>query len=125
MVYVVILVVDRQGLLAIESDIDKSHISLRQPETVDLLVLTHKIGAFYPEGKLLGRMPLDPNDRVVFNINPYLAFKQILVSPLRDSPYDEALVRPDLLLAKWLQGVVCGGDGAIVVLLTSRCFDLA
>src|ERR1700677_1038263 len=125
MVHDVISMLDCQGLLAIESDLDKSHICFRKPETVNLLVLTHKVRSFYPERKLLCWMAFNPDNRIVFNINPHLAFKQILVSPLRDCPYDEALVRPHLLLAKRLQGVVCRGDDAAVMLLTSRCFDLA
>jgi hypothetical protein len=48
-VYAVILVIDRQSLPAIESDLDKSHISLREPEIVDLLVLTHKVGSVDPK----------------------------------------------------------------------------
>lgn len=64
--------IDRQGLLAIESDVDKSHISLWQPETVDFLILTHKIGPFYPERKLLCRMAFNPDNRIVFGINVVL-----------------------------------------------------
>lgn len=105
-VYAVILVIDRQGLLTIESDLDKSHIPLRQPETVYLLVLTHKVGAVYPERKLLCRMAFNSDNGVVFNVNPDLAFKQILVFPPRDCPYEEAVVRPHLLLAKRLQDLV-------------------
>jgi len=48
-IHAVVLVIDRQGLLAIESDLDKRHISLRKPETADLLVLTYKVGSLYPE----------------------------------------------------------------------------
>jgi hypothetical protein len=48
-VHGVILVVDRQNLLAIESYLDKRLVSLWKPESVDLLVLPHEVSSFDPE----------------------------------------------------------------------------
>jgi hypothetical protein len=69
------LVIDRQGLLAVESNLDKRYIPLWKPETVDLLVLTHKVGSVYPERQLLRWMAFNPDNRIVFNVNPYFAFE--------------------------------------------------
>lgn len=48
-VHGVILVVDRQNFLAIESYLDKRLVSLWKPESVDLLVLPHEVSSFDPE----------------------------------------------------------------------------
>src|ERR1700722_13638661 len=79
-IHPVVVVVNRQNLLAIESNVDKCHISLRKPKAVGLLVLAHKLCPLDPEGKLLGGMAFDPDNGIIVCINPYLAFEQIFVS---------------------------------------------
>jgi hypothetical protein len=55
-VHDVILVVDSQNVLAIESYLDKGLVSFWKPESADLLVLPHEVGSFYPERKFLRGM---------------------------------------------------------------------
>src|ERR1700745_3222469 len=113
-----------QNLLAIQPNADKGHVSLLKPETADLLVLTHKVCSLNPERELFGGMAINPDDRIIFRVNPYLAFEEILVSPFRNRLRDEAVVRSHQLLTEQVQSVVCRRDGAIVMLLTRRRFDL-
>ena len=39
--------------------------------------------------KVLRWMAFDPDDGIVLSVNPYLAFKQILISPFGNGLYDE------------------------------------
>ena len=70
-------------------------------------------------------MAVDADYGVVPNVNPHFAFEQMLLSPLGSRLCNETAVRPDLLLAKQLQSVICGGDGTAVTLLTGCHFDIA
>ena len=124
-VHGVVLVVDRQNILAMESYLDKRLVSLWKPKFVNLLVLPHEVGSLYPERELLRRVTFDSDNGIVLNVNPYLALEQILVSTFGNRFCDETAVRSDLLLTKQVEDVVCEGDRAIVVLLTGRCCDLA
>jgi hypothetical protein len=69
-IHAVVVVINGQNLLAIKSNVDECQISLWQPETTDLLVLTHKVCALNPERKLLRGMAFNPDDRIVFRVNP-------------------------------------------------------
>src|ERR1700756_4103933 len=80
-IHAVVMVIDRESLLAIQANLDKRHIPLWKPETADLLVLTHKIGSVDPERKLLCGMSFDPDNRIVIDVNPHLSLKQIFVFP--------------------------------------------
>src|SRR5262245_56915928 len=124
-VYHVVLVRDSQDLLAIEPDLNKSLISLWKPKVPDLLVLTHKVGALDPEGELLLGTALNPHYGVISGINPYLAFKQILVLPLGHGLRNETAVRSNLLFTEQLQGIVRGRDGAVAVLFAGCSLNLA
>jgi hypothetical protein len=74
-IHTVVVVINGQNLLAIKSNVDECQISLWKPETTDLLVLTHKVCPLNPERKLLRGMAFNPDDRIVFSVNPYLAFE--------------------------------------------------
>jgi len=69
------VVIDGQNFLAIKSNVDKSHISFRKPEIADLLVLAHKVCSLNPERKLLRGLAFNPDNRIIFSVNPYLAFE--------------------------------------------------
>jgi hypothetical protein len=69
-------------------------------------------------------MAFDADNGIVLDVNPYFAIKQILVSPFGNRLRDERTVRPELLLTNQVEGVVGGGDGAIVLILAGCCCDL-
>ena len=118
------MVINGQNLLAIKSNINKCHISLRKPEVVDFLVLAHKVCPLDPERKLLCRMAINPYNGVIFRVNPYLAFESIFVSPFGNHLRNETVVGSNPLLSEQVQRIVCRGDSAVVMLLTRRGFDL-
>src|SRR5208283_4280215 len=122
-IYDVILVVDGQDLLAVQPNLHKRLVSLRQPESTNLLVLPHEVGSLDPEGKLPGGMAFDPDHRVVVNINPKFAFKQVLVFSFRRRLQDKTAVGSHLLFAQQSSAVVVRGDGAVVMLLAGGGFD--
>jgi hypothetical protein len=66
-------------------------------------------------------MAFDADNAIVLDVNSYFAIKQILVSPFGNRLRDERTVRPKLLLTNQVEGVVAGGDGAIVVILAGCC----
>src|SRR5215471_1647286 len=80
-IYDVVLIRNSQNLLAVEPHPNKRLILLRKPEPINFLILPHEVGRLDPEGRPSGRMTLDPDHVVVVNVNPQLAFKQILVLP--------------------------------------------
>ncbi len=63
--------VDSQKLSTVESHMDQCLILSREPESVDLLVLTHKIFFRDPERRSLHGMAFDANDRIILDVNPY------------------------------------------------------
>ena len=69
-------------------------------------------------------MAINPDDRIIFRVNPYLAFEKIFVSPFGNRLRNEAVVTFHQLLTEQVHSVVCPGDSAIVMLLTRRGFDL-
>src|SRR6266436_5885680 len=121
----IILVVDCQNFLSIHADLHNGLVSLRKPETADLLVLTHEVGTLDPKRGPLRGMPFDPYYGVVVNINPQFALKQILILSVRNCLGYETTVWPHLLFAEQIQRIVFRRDGAIMMLLSGCGLDLA
>jgi hypothetical protein len=78
----IILVFNIQNIRAVEPDMDKRLILPGKPESVDLLVLTHKVSSFNPKRQFLRRMLLDSHHGVVVSVNLQFALKQMLVLAL-------------------------------------------
>src|SRR6266853_2612490 len=116
--------VDRENLLPVHPNLHKCFIFLGKPESINFLILAHEVGPFNPKRKFPRRMAGNPDDGEVLTINPYLAFKQILVWAFWHRPHNETAIRPHLLFPKKLKGVIRRGDGAIVVLPSRGGFNL-
>src|SRR5258708_32468385 len=121
----IIMVVDGQNFLSIHADLHNGLVSLRKPETADLLILTHEVGALDPERGPLRGMSFDTNHSVVVNINPHFTLKQILVLPVRSCLGYETTVWPHRLFAEQIQRIVFRRDSAIMMLLAGCGLDLA
>src|SRR5260370_23303514 len=84
-IHAVIRVVDRQNFHATDSYLDEHLILLREPEaalreaeSADLLVLPYEVGSFDPNREPLRRMALDADNGIVPNVNPPVAFTEVL-----------------------------------------------
>jgi hypothetical protein len=77
----IIAVIDRQHFFAIESDLHHGFVLQRQPESIYLLILPHKIRALDPERQIGRRMPFDPYHREVLAVDPHIALEQVLDDP--------------------------------------------
>ena len=114
--------VDSQKLSTVESHMDQCLILSREPESADLLVLTHKIFSRDPERRSLHGMAFDANDRIILNVNPYFRLEQPLFFSLWSRLYDKTVECPYLLLTKRIQLVVGRGYGAITIVPSGSCF---
>ena len=106
--YDVVLTGDREGLLPIHSDLLVCLVLVWKPESINHLIFAYEVDPLDPEGEFLGRMPDDPNDSVVFCINPHFSFKQVFVRPFWRRASENATIWPNLLLAKKFQRVILG-----------------
>src|SRR5260370_2820421 len=114
--------VDRENLLPVHPDLDKCFIFLRKPESINFLILAHEVGPFDPKRKFLRRMAGNPHDGEVLSINPYLAFKQILVWAFWHRPHNETTITPHLLFAKKFKCVIRGRQNATLMSLSTTYF---
>jgi hypothetical protein len=108
-------VINGQNLLPIQPYLNQCLVFLRKPEPINFLVLPYKVSALDPERQLFRGMAFNPHHRVILYINPKLAFKQILVFPLRPDLGDEATIRTHLLFTQQIQGIVVSGNGAVMM----------
>ena len=92
-VHDIVPVFDLQDFLPVHPYLNKRLVLFWEPETINFLILPHKVCVLDPEGKFLRGMPFDAHHGVVVHINPDSTFKQILIFPLGYSFGDETAVR--------------------------------
>jgi hypothetical protein len=124
-VHDIVPVFDLQDFLPVQPYLNKRLVLFWEPETINLLILPQKLCVLDPEGEFRRGMPFDAHHGVVVCINPDSTFKQILGFPLGYSFGDKTAVRPKLLFAQKIQGIVVGRNGAVMMLFAGGGFDLA
>ena len=124
-VHDIVPVFDLQDFLPVQPYLNKRLVLFWEPEAINFLILPYKVCALDPEGEFLRGMPFDPHHGVVVYINPDSTLKQILVFPLGYGVGDETAVRTYLLFAQKMQGIVVGGDGAVMMLFAGGGLDFA
>src|ERR1700690_3741503 len=121
----IVSVFDVEEFLSVQPYLNQRLVFFWEPEAINFLILPHKVCALDPEGKFLRRMTFDPHHGIVVHINPDSTFKQILINPLGYSVGDETAVRTYLLFAQKFQGIVVGGNSAVMMFFGGSGFDLA
>jgi hypothetical protein len=86
--------IDCKNLFAVHPDVNHRLISLREPEAIDLPILSYEVRPFYPERQVGRRMTFDADNGIVLGVDPHFPFKQILVRALRNGVSYETMVFP-------------------------------
>src|ERR1700733_718460 len=80
-----------------DADIGHRTVGYRKPERAILVVLVNEVNALKPEGRILGRLALNTNDRVFVGVHPDSASGEIFVLGLGLDRNHVRQAAPDVL----------------------------
>ena len=107
--------VDGECLAAVHLYFYGCLVAVREPETLNLLILPNEVCPVNPKGRLLRGMASNLYNCKVLRIDPYLSLEQIFVVAFRHGLKDESVVLAEVFFSSQREVVIRARDGAVVM----------